>query len=224
MRTLVSSYPRATQQLSVDGYDDRARGHEYRADRRRQNEAVPGQQACREWNRHDVVARRPAEVLDHLAVRCGRQRADLWDVAWVAADEHDVSGFNGDIGSGADRDAHVSRNKSWRVVHAITDHRHVLSATLELLDLARLLLGEHLGKDGIDSKFAGDRIRDRPGIPGHHQHFNAAVVESAYRFFRFRTYHVRHREHRKQCPFVSEVNRSLAPMRSPIRRLPQGRR
>jgi len=31
-----------------------------------------------------------------------------WHNAWVVAEQHDVSRFNGDVRSRADRDAHVS--------------------------------------------------------------------------------------------------------------------
>ena len=123
------------------------------------------------------------------------------------ADREHVPGsrFNGDVRSRADRDAHVSRNESWRVVHAVTNHRHALSATLQLFDLARLLLGEHLGEHGVNSELGGDGFSDRPSIPRHHDHFKVAVVKSADGFLRFRTNHIRHSEHRKQLPFVREA-------------------
>src|SRR2546428_5874623 len=41
---------------------------------------------------------------------------------------------------------------SRRVVHAVPNHRHAPALTLQLLDPARLLLGEHFGEDGVDSQ------------------------------------------------------------------------
>ena len=57
----------------------------------------------------------------------------------VFAHEGDVGGFDGDVGSGPDRDPHVGPGQSGRVVDSVSHHGDGLSAFLELGDLGRLV-------------------------------------------------------------------------------------
>src|SRR5712692_11408071 len=66
----------APEKLRVDRHDDRACGHEDRANRGRQEDALAGQDSRRERNGYDVVPCRPPEVLDHLAVARPRKIDD----------------------------------------------------------------------------------------------------------------------------------------------------
>lgn len=65
----------------VDRNDDGAERHEHRANRGTEDEPSRLQHAGGERDRHDVVARGPPEVLNHLAVRRARKRDDPGDVA-----------------------------------------------------------------------------------------------------------------------------------------------
>ena len=61
-----------------------------------------------------------------------------------------------------------------RVVHAVADHRHALARALQLLDLRRLLLGQHLREHRVDAELAARPHRRRLRVAGHHDDLDAA--------------------------------------------------
>ena len=143
-------------------------------DRRRQQNAPRRQHAGGERNRDDVVARRPPEVLHHLPIARADQRDDPRHVARIAAHEDDVACLDGHVGAGADRDADIRGHERRRVVHAVADHRDALARALELLDLRRLVLRQHLGEHACRSRAPRDRLGNGPCVAGHHHDLDAA--------------------------------------------------
>ena len=121
-------------------------------------------------NGEGVVAGRPQQVLDHLAVGRAGQADDREHVARVAAHQHDVGRLDGHIRPGADGDAEVGFDQRGGIVDAVADHGDRQSACFISPDLRRLLLRQDLGEELVEAELAGHRLRPPPGIAGqHHQ-------------------------------------------------------
>ena len=73
------------------------------------------------------------------------------------AGEHDIGGFHGDIGTGANGDADFRAGQGWGVVDAIADHRHDPALGLQPADLGELVAGQHVGHDPVDAHLGGHR-------------------------------------------------------------------
>ena len=83
-----------------------------------------------EGNRDDVVPGGPPQVLDHLAIGDATERDDPGHVAWIASHQHNVTGFDGDIRSGSNRDPDICRGEGRGIVYAIANHRDPFSSVL----------------------------------------------------------------------------------------------
>jgi hypothetical protein len=129
-------------------------------------------------NRDHVVARRPPEVLSHLAIGRAAERDDPWHVTWVATHKHDVSRLDGNVRPRTDGDADIGRHECRRVVDAVAHHRDALTLGLQLTDLRRLLIGKHLGHHAVDAELSANALRDSARIAGEHRDLDLLVVQS----------------------------------------------
>lgn len=136
------------------------------------------QHAGGERDRNDVVPRGPPQVLDHLPVCRLAQREDPRHVARIASHEDDITGLDGDIRPGANRDPHVSRHERRCIVDTVPHHRHALPLPLDLLNLRRFLVGQDFGEDRIDAQLGCHGIRDCLRIAGHHDDFHLLLVQT----------------------------------------------
>ena len=107
----------------------RIRDHAYRAARHGrcrdhgvQHHAREGEHSRRHRDADDVVNERPEQVLFDVAQRRPRKRDGRRHVGKVAFHEYDVGRFDGDVGTGADSDAHIRACERGRIVHAVADH------------------------------------------------------------------------------------------------------
>ena len=130
---------------------------------RGEHDAGPRERSGRERDRHHVVAGRPDEVLQHLAVARRREPPHGQHASRIVAREHDARRLDRDVGAGADRDARRRRARApaRRSPRRRPSRRAGLaacsSATFDVL-----LLGQHLGHDLVDAELGGRRPR-RPG-------------------------------------------------------------
>ena len=115
-------------------------------------------------------------------------------VARVAAHQHDVARLDRHVRPGADGDAHVGRHQRRRVVHAVAHHRHPLALALQLLDLRRLLLRQHLAKTVSMPSSSRHGVGDRLGVAGQHHDLDALLVQPLHRLARLRADRVGDRE------------------------------
>ena len=76
-------------------------------------------------------------------------------VAQVVADQDDVAALDGHVGAAAHGDADIGLGQGRRIVDAVADKGHHFAAFLELLYLARLVLGQNLGDDPLDAEPGG---------------------------------------------------------------------
>src|SRR6202030_388404 len=77
---------------------------------------------CGEGDGGDVVAERPAQVLEDGAEGAPGQAEGGDHAVEVTGQEGDVGRFDGDIGAGPDGDAQVGLNQGRRVVDPVADH------------------------------------------------------------------------------------------------------
>ena len=61
-----------------------------------------------------------------------------------------------------------ARARAGRVVDAVADHGDLQATGLQLGDLGRLVLGEHLGEHLVDAEVAADGLGDLAGVAGDH--------------------------------------------------------
>ena len=145
-------------------------------------------------DRHEVVAGRPDQVLDHLGVRRTRQLDGRHDVPRVAPDKDDAGRLDGDVGAGADRDPHIGRRQRRCVVHAVTDHGHLAATFLEALDRSGLVGWQDLCGDLVDAEPASDRVGHGLAVAGDHRHPDAQGVQGVDRLLRLGSNLVLHRD------------------------------
>ena len=86
-------------------------------------------------------------------------------------DQYNIRRFNGDVGPGPDRDAHVGLGQGRRIVDAIAHHGHFLAVLLQLLYFSDLVrrqdLGVHLPDAGLGGGVKIYRCYQRGGgLPG----------------------------------------------------------
>src|SRR5829696_543612 len=142
------------QELGVEGDDDRGQAHQDGADGRGQGDTGPGQGAGGDRHGEQVVAGRPPEILQHLAVAGLRQPQDPEDAAGVVGGQHDPGRLDGHVGAGADGHAHVGPGQGGGVVDAVADHGHPQAAALEAGHGRVLVLGQDLGEHLVDPRSA----------------------------------------------------------------------
>src|SRR5688572_19169209 len=95
------------QQLCVDRDDDRAQRHEQSADGGRKQDAPRRKYARGKGDSENVITCRPPQVLDHFAITGAAEFEDLDHIQWIAVDEDQARGFDGNVCAAADGDAHI---------------------------------------------------------------------------------------------------------------------
>ncbi len=150
----------------------------------RQYDTELEQDARGQRDRDHVVARRPDEVLHHLAVGGAGHPHDHRDVARIGADQDDVGRLDRHVGARADGDAHVRLRQRGRVVDPVARHGDDQAALLDLLDLLGLLVGQHLGEVIVQIQLSRDPFGDGFGIAGDHHRLDAHLLEPLQRLAR----------------------------------------
>ena len=141
------------QQLRVERHHDGRDRHRGRTDGGGIRNPAPASTPAATGGTDRVVAGRPDQVLQHLAVARAGQRDRVGDAARVARRQHDARGLDRDVGPGADGDAQVGTCERRRVVDAVADHRDALRALLlQPRHHIRLLPRKHLGEHLVDSE------------------------------------------------------------------------
>ena len=77
----------------------------------------------------------------------------------VALHQDDVGRFDGDIGAGANGNAHIGSGQGRGIIDAVADHGNLFALGLELADLLLLILGEDLCHHPVDAGLAADGPR-----------------------------------------------------------------
>ncbi len=113
----------------------------------------------------------------HLAQRPATDAQCDRHVERVGAHEHDVGGLYGDVGAGADGDAHVGLRERGGVVDAVAHHGHFPALGLELGDLGRLVAGQHLGDYRVDADDPGDAAGSGLVVAGQHDDLDVEVAQ-----------------------------------------------
>src|SRR6266567_2663651 len=126
MSELSTSNPRYSQRVSYD--TEGAEGHR----RRRINRGEPAGHG--QGNADGVVEKRPPEVLpDH---RHGPSRQPMCpnEPFQIGLRQHQIGGFQGDVGSPRNGTPHIGGRERRGVVDAVADHEHGFPSSLEPLD------------------------------------------------------------------------------------------
>ena len=63
------------------------------------------------------------------------------------------------------------------VVHTVARHRYDQPSRLDLLDLRRLLVGQHFGEEVVEAQLRGHPRGDLFGVAGEHHDADAHVLE-----------------------------------------------
>src|SRR5262249_55046640 len=129
-----------------------------------------------QWNRDDVVAGSPPEILQHLAIARTAERDDSRYVPRIVPDEDDITGLHRHVGARANRHGDIGREQCGRVVDAVANHRHALALSFQLRYLIDLITRQHLGDDAVDAEIRGHGVRHCYGVAGQHHDVNALVV------------------------------------------------
>ena len=133
-----------------------------------------------------VVAGRPQQVMEHLAVGCLRECDNAYGVSRIAASKNYVRRFHGHVSSGADGDTHVGRGKRGSVVDAVAGHGDALALGLKPPDRVGLAVRQHLGEYAVDADLSRDVLGDFLLVAGEHDGLHAQLAEAGNGFFRFR--------------------------------------
>ncbi len=124
-----------------------------------------------------------------------------------------MPGFDGHVGPGTDRDTNVGRSQGGCVVHAVTHHRDLSAATLQLLHLGRFVLGEDFREHGVDTEVLRYGIGDGARVPGQHGDFDAALMQRGNGLATFRPDRIRHREDGECAAIAHEIDGRLCALR-----------
>src|SRR5690606_29882310 len=126
----------------------------------------------------EVVAGRPPEVLQHLAVAGRGQLPDGHDRTRVVGGQHDAGRFDGDIGTRTDGDTHVGARERGRIVDTVADHGDRVTSALQLADGLILLFRQDLGEHFVDAQLVGDGVGNLPRVTGDQRDLHVEPVES----------------------------------------------
>ena len=97
-------------------------------------------------------------------------------LAGILGADGDSGGFGGDVRlPPPEAHPHIGEGQGRGVVDAVP-HHHDTASFLELSDVVRLVLGQHLGVVGVDVHFPGHFRRYLLGVPGEHDDLVDAVA------------------------------------------------
>ena len=141
----------------------------------------------------------------------------------MARHQHNISGLNGDIGSGAHRHAHIGLRQRGRIVDPIA---HIGKAAILLLKpphRLHLALGHDLRHHLVYAQTRGNGMGGGASVASNHRHFQAQRMECRNGFGRPRLDRIGHRQHRGQHAVDGGIKRGLALCAQPRRHLRKGR-
>ena len=115
----------------------------------------------------------------------------------VALHQDDVGRFDGDIGAGANGNAHIGSGQGRGIIDAVADHGNLFALGLELADLLLLILGEDLCHHPVDAGLAADGLGGFLVIAGEHHHIDAQLFEFSNGLAAGRLDHIGHRDQAK---------------------------
>ena len=141
-------------------------------ERRQQWVEQPERREAHAQSVHDECAR---EVLPDDPPAAARDAHRLHELAQVAADEHEVGALHRHRGARAHRYAHGGLRQRGSVVHAVADHRHHLTVSLQYLDVLLLLMRHQLGAHLVHLKLVADSLRHQNRV-AREQHRSQAEL------------------------------------------------
>ena len=133
--------------------------------------------ARRDGNADGVVEERPEKVLFDVADDRAAQLHGGRDVEKIAAHQHDIRRLDSDVRARTDGNADVCARKGGRVVDAVADHGNLLAALLQAVDLALLILRQHLGHDAVHADLTADGLGGLGVVAREHDDLDAHVRE-----------------------------------------------
>ena len=139
-----------------------------------------------------VIEEGPEQILLDVAdYRAGELNGGD-SVEQVALHQDDVGGFDGDIGAGADGNAHIRSCQGRGIVDAVADHGDLLALRLELAHFLLLILGENLRYHPVNAGLAADGFGGLFVVAGEHDHINAQLFELRNGLTAGGLHHIRH--------------------------------
>ena len=139
-----------------------------------------------------VVEEGPEQILLDVADHRAGEFNGGDSVEQVALHQDDVGGFDGDIGAGADGNAHVRSCQGRGIVDAVADHGDLLALCLELAHFLLLILGENLRYHPVNAGLAADGFGGLLVVAGEHDHINAQLFELRNGLTAGGLHHIRH--------------------------------
>ena len=137
----------------------RIRHHKHTRKRHRRRREH-GQQTTqhRHWDQHDVIDERPEEILVDGAQGRFAQGDGCGDGVEVAADQRDIAGFDGDIGTSADgeTDGRACASAGASLMPSPTMATGLAFRRCSAVTVLGFVGGQDLGKDALDANDAGD--------------------------------------------------------------------
>ena len=153
----------AAEQLCVHRDNDRAQRHQDRAHRRREEDTLSHEHSRRERNGDDIVARRPPQVLDHLAVG-GATQAERYE---GHREDHSAPIRCHPLRRRrrCPRQSPLPRRQTRVPGRRSRRHRPCRPAPRRAgaPGSSRPFPGEDFGKHGVDAELGGHRLGDRAG-------------------------------------------------------------
>ena len=132
------------------------------------------------------------------------------DARKVAFDERDACAFDGDVGTGAHRDADGRSRQRRSVIDAIAGHGHDPSFSLQPADLVRFLIGQYAGDHLTDAELAGDGMRGGRCVASEHDDAQAICAQCAQRCRRAGLDWIGDGEQARRCSGPGEEHHGLS--------------
>ena len=131
----------------------------------------------RNGNQDRVIAEGPEQVLGDIAQRRAAEVDGARDGAEVAAHEHDIRRFDGNIRPRPDREADIGGGERRRIVDAVANEGDFAVRGPQGLDRIRFAFRQDLRLDLVDAERAGDRLRRRLAVAGDHREAEPVLLQ-----------------------------------------------
>ena len=149
---------------------DGAEGHGGGGEPGREQDVEGGiEQAGGERNAEEVVADGPAEILAHDAESLAGEGERGGNGGGLGAQEEDIAGFLGEIGTGAHGDAGVGLGEGGGVVYAVANHGYAKAGLLEGADAGEFAGWIESGFNFGDSSLRAMGAAATCGVAGEHE-------------------------------------------------------
>src|SRR5215203_5632476 len=177
----------------VDGHDDGGDRHQQGRELGPEHDAVGREEhPGRNRDGEHVVDRGPHQVLLHLPHGGLREHHGARDVQGIALHQDHFRRLDGDVCSRADGDPYVGLRQRRGVVNPVSDHRHALALSLQLLHVACFVCWQYLGEDALYPKFARYGFGGSLVVARDHDRLYAHLLEAPQCLSRARFDRIRH--------------------------------